>query len=330
MIRFKSISRKFPNGLTWADYHYEDIESEKWHSGMLHVMDLIKNDSPQGWRLIFSNMLSSLKSSVFFPVMTSFADWDSEYGINGNIIKFVSQQDAIINYYCVNISEGKEAGERIYPKRFGKGNRWLFGDQMARVKSYSTDYLMEMLNAFALTGKAIPVSGWETNISYGEKVKSLCESYDAYPECAYLLPPSWYLLNETQSSSWLRLLIDAGILGSGTLQTSRGFRCIAKDGHICNSLVELEIDNWLHDHGLQHEKEPPYPVHMTLNPNKRLRADFLVKGIYLEYAGLMDDPSYAAKMEAKRQLAKDKSMKLLVIEPRHMKGIEKLLQRFEQ
>ena len=187
-----------------------------------------------------------------------------------------------------------------------------------------------MLYSFASLGKAIPISGWETNISYGEKVKSLCGSYDLYLECAYLMPPSWYLLNETHSSSWLKLLIDAGVLGSGTLQTPRGFRCIAKDGHVCNSLVELEIDNWLFDHGMQHEKEPIYPIHTTLNPNARLRADFLVNGIYVEYAGLMDDPLYAQKIEAKRNIAKDKSMKLVVIEPKRMKNIEVVLHKLEQ
>jgi len=139
MIRFKSIARKFPNGLTWAEYHYEDIQSEKWNPGILHIIDLMKQDSPEGWRLIFSNLLSSLKSSVFYAVMTSFSDWDSEYGINGNIIKFNSQQDAIIYYYNAHISKGKEAGDRIYPQRFGKGNRWLFGDQMQRVRGYSKD-----------------------------------------------------------------------------------------------------------------------------------------------------------------------------------------------
>jgi len=330
MIRFKSISQRYPNGLTWADYHWEDIQSEHWNTAILRLIELMQEDSTDGWRLIFTNMLSSLKSSVFYTVMTAFSDWDSDYGIRGDIIKFHSQQEAIIRHYDANISKGKEAGERIYSQRFGKGNRWLFGDQMKRVKTYSSEKLREMLFQFASLGRAIPVSGWETNLSYGEKVKTLCESYSDYLEQAYLMPPSWYLLNETHCSSWLKLLIEAGVLGSGTLQTPRGFKCIAKDGHVCNSLVELEIDNWLCDQGISHGKEPPYPTHATLNPNGRLRADFLVNGIYVEYAGLMDDSIYAAKMEAKRKIAHDKRMKLLVIEPRHMKSIEGLLKKLQQ
>lgn len=35
--------------------------------------------------------------------------------------------------------------------------------------------------------------------------------------------------------------------------------CIARDGHICNSVSELIIDNWLHKHNITHQKEAPYP-----------------------------------------------------------------------
>ena len=280
MIRFKSILKRYPNGLTWADYHYEDVPSEKWHVGILNIIELIKEDSKEGWQLIFSNLLSSLKSSVFYPIMTSFSDWNSDYALGDRLIKFNSQQGAIIQYYNANIRNGKEAGDRIYPEKTGKGSRWLFGDQLRRVKSYTKDKLLEMLYDFASLGRAIPISGWENNIGYGEKIKVLCESYNKYLVHAYLLPPSWYIENEVHSNSWLKVLIEANILGSGTSPTPRGFRCIAKDGHVCNSLVELEIDNWLFDHEIKHEKEPLYPAHNKLNPSKRLRADFLIDGVW--------------------------------------------------
>ncbi len=183
-----------------------------------------------------------------------------------------------------------------------------------------------MLNALASLGRAIPISGWENNLGYGEKISIMCEDYSAYLLQAYLLPPSWYILDTLQSRSWLKVLIDADILASGTLPTPRGFRCVARDGHECNSLVELEIDNWLFTHRVPHEREPLYPSHPSYNPSMRLRADFLVGRTYIEYAGLLDDHDYAMKMKHKRMLAKDNHLHLIVIEPRHIKKLETILE----
>jgi hypothetical protein len=182
-----------------------------------------------------------------------------------------------------------------------------------------------MLYTFSSLSCAVPVSGWENNLSYGEKISSFCEDYCEFLLQAYLLPPSWYILKIVKSGSWLKLLIDANILTSGTLSTPRGFRCVARDGHECNSLVELEIDNWLFSHGIHHQKEPHYPMHPTYNPFNRLRADFLVGDIYIEYAGLLSDRDYSIKMEHKRSLAKDKDLRLVVIEPRHINKLEEIL-----
>jgi hypothetical protein len=327
MIRFKSIRKVFPNGLTWADYYIEDIVKEDWHSAIMQLIDVMKQDSKDGWQLIFNNLLSSLKSSVFYPVMTSFSDWETNYSLGSDIIKFNSQQSSIIDFYGADIKSGKEPGERIYPAMSGKGSRWLFGHQMPRVKGYSNDNLYEMLYNFALLGKAIPISGWENNLGYGEKIKALCENYTEYLKAAYLLPPSWYLVKKFETRSWLKILTDSGILSDGFLRTGRGFRCNAKDGHECNSLVELEIDNWLFAKGIPHQKEPLYPFHKEYNSSSRLRADFRVQETFIEYAGLMDDPEYASRMEIKKKLAHALKINLIVIEPNNFKNLDDLLQK---
>ena len=321
MIRFKSIRKVFPNGLTWANYYLEDIEKEKWHSAVLQLIDLMKEDSQDGWHLIFNNFLGSLKSSAFYPLMTSFDDWEAKYSLGSDLIKFNSQQTAIIEFYGADVKYGKEPGGRIYPTMSGKGSRWLLGHQMYRVKSYSNNKLYEMLYNFALLGKAIPISGWENNLGYGDKIKALCENYAEYLKAAYLLPPSWYLVNKLQTRSWLKILSDSQVLSDGLLRTGRGIRCIAKDGHECNSLVELEIDNWLFMKGIPHQKEPVYPFHKEYNRLSRLRADFQVKQTFIEYAGLMDDPEYASKIEMKKKLAKDLKINLIVIEPNNFKNL---------
>ncbi len=197
---------------------------------------------------------------------------------------------------------------------------------MNRVKNYSNNDMYEMLYDFAWLGRAIPISGWENNFDYGEKIKALCENYAEYLKAAYLLPPSWYLVNKFQTRSWLKILTDSRVLSDGLLRTGRGIKCIAKDGHECNSLVELEIDNWLFIKGIPHKKEPLYPFHKEYNSSSRLRADFQVKQSFIEYAGLMDDPQYASKIEMKKKLAQELKINLIVIEPNNFKNLYDFLE----
>ena len=96
--------------------------------------------------------------------------------------------------------------------------------------------------------------------------------------------------------SWLNALILAEVSTDGTRRTSRGIQCIALDGHKCLSLVEKTIDDWFTEHNISHEKEPAYPYHPHLNPSK-MRADWKVENVLFEYAGLMEEPAYALKME---------------------------------
>lgn len=56
--------------------------------------------------------------------------------------------------------------------------------------------------------------------------------------------------------SWLQALVEARVLDEDARRTSRGIQCIAKDGHVCLSLGEKTIDDFLHARGIAHEKEP--------------------------------------------------------------------------
>jgi hypothetical protein len=324
MIRFKSIKEVYPNGLTFVEYHQEDIPLQPWYGAICRLIELIKKESRSGWRIIFYNFVSSCKASVFYPVMTSFEDWNEDYSINSDIIKFHPQQEAIREYF--KSRSGTEAGELIYPPRTGRGgSRWIFGDQITRIKGYSEADLKGLLYDVAYLGGAIPVSGWENSFSYGEKVKTFCSNYSEYLEAAYLLPPSWYLMDNLQEKRWLKILIASGVLRDGLLRTPRGYRCIAKDGHECNSLAELEIDNWLYKNRITHQREPTYPEHPKYNPDGRLRADFKVGDCIIEYAGLLDDPVYAKKMQIKKRLAKDLDIRLIILTPRDLSILEKAL-----
>ncbi|MFW6116693.1 MAG: hypothetical protein ACOC6F_03105, partial [bacterium] len=113
--------------------------------------------------------------------------------------------------------------------------------------------------------------------------------------------------------SWLGALVQAGLLEGDVMPTPRGTRCVAADGHECYSLAEKMVDDWLSGHGITHKKEPRYPYHHPLNTTG-LRSDWRVQETYIEYAGLMDEPEYAAKMQGKQELADELGLSLIVIE----------------
>ena len=99
MIRFKAFGKGHPNWLLQVDYHMEDIPRQAWYCAFVKMIDLIKKDSPSGWRLILKNFLNSLKTSVFYPVMASFSDWKESYCIGSPAVKFYPQERAVEQYF---------------------------------------------------------------------------------------------------------------------------------------------------------------------------------------------------------------------------------------
>lgn len=102
---------------------------------------------------------------------------------------------------------------------------------------------------------------------------------------------------------WTHLLIKSGLAGDG-IRGSRGTTITARDGHLCLSLGEKTVCDFLHQHAIEHAREPRYPTDSVLNPRGLRRADWLLTdGTFVELWGLLTDPTYAAKMNQKRELA---------------------------
>lgn len=135
------------------------------------------------------------------------------------------------------------------------------------------------------------------------------------------------LATKMTTQDWMREIIASGAVGDGVWITKRGYRCVAKDGHICLSLDELAIDNWMHDHGIEHEKEPMYPHHAEFNPNGRMRADWKAGDYYVEYFGLAGEPAYDEKIARKMNLARILEVPLLAIYPEDMRNLDRSLQQ---
>lgn len=95
---------------------------------------------------------------------------------------------------------------------------------------------------------------------------------------------------------WTLLLEEGGLAENG-LRLSRGTLIRARDGHRCLSMGEKAVCDFMHQSGIEHEREPAYPIDPTLNPLGRRRADWILSdGTFVELWGLPNNPAYAAKM----------------------------------
>lgn len=115
-----------------------------------------------------------------------------------------------------------------------------------------------------------------------------------------------------QFGSFFAALVRSGILPEGTRKLPMGTMALAHDGHLCFSLPEKEIDDFLFAEGIPHNKEVHYP-------GSTMRADWeLLVGegrVFVEYFGLMSNPMYARKATEKREIARQNNITLIPIYP---------------
>lgn len=90
-------------------------------------------------------------------------------------------------------------------------------------------------------------------------------------------------------------------------------RTKAKDGHICDSISEAIIDNWLAENKISHERNAHYP-------NSKHLADWSIKdNVFIEYFGLAkDSPRYDRSVKEKTRLCKKHGIKLIAIYPKDL------------
>lgn len=110
--------------------------------------------------------------------------------------------------------------------------------------------------------------------------------------------------------SWTNALVAAGLTPHRSLNQRmyKRRKCFAKDGHICNSVSELIIDNWLYEHHIDHQKEVAYPK------GKFISDWSLSNKIFVEYFGLANDSRrYDQEIKKKQQVCKDSGVRLIEI-----------------
>lgn len=134
--------------------------------------------------------------------------------------------------------------------------------------------------------------------------------------CRIMLPhadPGGTLLRSSGGPrTWTQWLATAGLLADGQ-RLARGTASIATDGHLCRSLLERHVDDFLHHHGIAHTTEPSYPRDAELNTTG-LRADWLLDdGTFVEAWGFTGDAEYMATARRKQELAEKVGIRLVTL-----------------
>jgi hypothetical protein len=171
---------------------------------------------------------------------------------------------------------------------------------IAALKNDSSDYLSKLFQSI----NRIPMNNFGKNFQdyHGISTKNRLAIYHLFLN----RPPHKVIVQIY--GSWIAALIEANILENGAIKTERGIRCLAHDGHECNSIGEKTIDDFLFSYGIAHKKEPNYP-------EGNYRGDFLIGQTMVEYFGLAGEKSYDEKIKLKRQICKNVGIELIEIFP---------------
>ncbi len=119
--------------------------------------------------------------------------------------------------------------------------------------------------------------------------------------------------------SWNNAVLVAGFIPNRSHDNRMYKRVISKanDGHLCDSVSELLIDNWLHKNNIAHERDTHYP-------KTNHRADWKIlpyrnKEVFVEYFGLANDsPRYDRSIKEKEAICKSQNILLLAIYPKDL------------
>lgn len=116
--------------------------------------------------------------------------------------------------------------------------------------------------------------------------------------------------------SWNNAILAAGLEPhrSHDHRMYKRTRTKAVDGHLCDSISEAIIDNWLTENKVPHIRDARYP---TTNH----KADWAIKDgcIFIEYFGLAtDSPRYDREIKLKKKLCKKGGINLIEIYPKDL------------
>ena len=91
---------------------------------------------------------------------------------------------------------------------------------------------------------------------------------------------------------------------------------VALDGHLCDSVSEALIDNWLTENNISHERNVSYP---ETNHKADWKININGQAVFIEYFGLANDsPRYDRTTKKKQKLSQRYNFKLIEIYPQDL------------
>lgn len=118
-----------------------------------------------------------------------------------------------------------------------------------------------------------------------------------------------YSVARKRFGTWNNAIIASGFRPNPVLFADR---CISKDGHICDSIAEMLIDDYLYERKIFHERTIPYP-------EGEYTVDFKIKDYWIEYFGLAGEHKrYDELRQIKINIAKKHKLALIEIYPKDL------------
>ncbi len=165
------------------------------------------------------------------------------------------------------------------------------GDRLANDDFTVEGFVAQVQRMASLVGELPLHAGWRREIFLRELP---LESLREVIAIAADIPTNPKIQREF--GTWADALRVAGVYGPDTRSNSFGIQSRASDGHLCHSLGERLIDDWLTVNDIPHGREPYYP-------GSSHRGDFLVGDIVIEFFGLAGIDEYDAIIAEKRRIA---------------------------
>ena len=183
----------------------------------------------------------------------------------------------------------------------------------------SKDKMAQLLKELINVTGVIPPSNFKKDLSYLKHLNK--EKYEQAIMILCDMPPYEKSFSTPYGykdvfGSWFKALAAAGV---DIQKKARGYTCLAEDGHVCFSLGEKKIDDWLYRHRIPHEKEPKYPG------DSNLRGDWKVGNYFIEYWGLKGKKDYDDKIFLKKEIARENKIKLIEINPKDLNNLDEKL-----
>ncbi len=155
--------------------------------------------------------------------------------------------------------------------------------------------------------------------SKDEIIHKIQEFYNKNKRIPFKWEFSHYSVARKRFSTWNNAIKSAGFEPNPVMFAKRQ---IAKDGHICDSVAEMIIDDFLFRRGIIHERNIPYP-------EGSYTADFRIGDKFIEYFGLAGQlKRYDLLKTLKQDIAAKYKMKIIEIYPNDLfvdKNLAKLL-----